>query len=845
MGFDFLLLIGGIVAFAAATRRIARLERTVEHLEYRLAADRVPAQPTQPAPEAETADAIIRAVALEPRRTARVVRSAPVEPPDRAQPERPEQPEPSAPEPARQTFEALVAGKLPIWIGGAALVIAGFFLVRYSIESGLLGPAVRVALAAAFSAALIAGSEVARRLPLTRDDPRVGQVLAGAGTASAYGTLYVAVAQYALVGAAAGFVLMLAITALALFLALRHGPPTAIMALIGGFAAPLIAGFDAAGLGPLLGYLALFIAALFGLAARRGWTWLALAAVVAGFGWANLLVVLLDGRDTAGVAAFVVALAIGATLALPRTGAATGWLRAAPMVAGLVQLLVLAPTLDFGATAWSFHLVLAAAALILAGRDPRLLPAALAAAPLVVVLIALALLSPEWSGEQRLLDPTATHVAALVATLLFGGAGLALSRRVPAWASIALIGLAGPVLTAHLCRSDLLGKPAWAVLELLAAASAAALAWRHRDRIASRDIGLVAGTAVAALLASVALATVAGPAWAPLALIPVLLPLGGWGARVNDDDVARLPALLLVALFLLTAEPLLALIKLLSYSLSGVQLTYPMLPPIAQVLRMIAAPAAAAAALLALPRAYGTLRRPVAIALGITATAIAYALLKQPLAIATDARFTAFGFAERAAITLAFLVAGWALAKRTRFMATGQALAAVAVARFVWFDLLLLNPVSVAQQVGTLPLANLAVLLPAAIAVLCFTLAATRPWRIVALLATAAAVAAAVRQIAHGTILTGEVGTGETWGYSAMFLLLAVAWLWRGLMTGARDLRVAGLAVLTLVTLKVFLIDVAALGGVLRILSFLGLGLALIGIGWAYGRIVARTPAAT
>jgi len=36
----------------------------------------------------------------------------------------------------------------------------------------------------------------------------------------------------------------------------------------------------------------------------------------------------------------------------------------------------------------------------------------------------------------------------------------------------------------------------------------------------------------------------------------------------------------------------------------------------------------------------------------------------------------------------------------------------------------------------------------------------------------------------------------------------------------------------------VFLVDAAALEGVLRILSFLGLGLALIAIGWAYGRFM-------
>jgi uncharacterized membrane protein len=36
----------------------------------------------------------------------------------------------------------------------------------------------------------------------------------------------------------------------------------------------------------------------------------------------------------------------------------------------------------------------------------------------------------------------------------------------------------------------------------------------------------------------------------------------------------------------------------------------------------------------------------------------------------------------------------------------------------------------------------------------------------------------------------------------------------------------------------VFLIDAAALTGLLRIGSFLGLGIALIGIGWAYGRVM-------
>jgi uncharacterized membrane protein len=102
------------------------------------------------------------------------------------------------------------------------------------------------------------------------------------------------------------------------------------------------------------------------------------------------------------------------------------------------------------------------------------------------------------------------------------------------------------------------------------------------------------------------------------------------------------------------------------------------------------------------------------------------------------------------------------------------------------------------------------------------------------------AVAATVRQAMHGAVLTGGIGRTENWLYSAAFLGLALAWLARGIATGRGDLRIAGLALLTGVTLKVFLIDAAALEGILRILSFLGLGLALIGIGWAYGKVFVR-----
>src|SRR5204863_304832 len=99
-----------------------------------------------------------------------------------------------------------------------------------------------------------------------------------------------AAALYHLIAPLTAFGAVVLVTLGAMGLSLRHGPPTAIMALAGGFLAPLVAGFNAAGIAPLLVYLGLFVAALFGLAVHRRWGWLALAASVAGLAWTQFLI---------------------------------------------------------------------------------------------------------------------------------------------------------------------------------------------------------------------------------------------------------------------------------------------------------------------------------------------------------------------------------------------------------------------------------------------------------------------------------------------------------------------------------------------------------------------------
>lgn len=796
-----------LLAVIALTVALIRLQRRVDVLERR--ADLLPEPLPLPLP-------------------APVAQVPPI-PEPAYQPAPPPPPPPATiagkPRPAID-FETLIGSRLPVWIGGLALVVGGIFLVRLSIDAGWLTPAIRTVLAALFALVLLIGSEAARRISATRDDPRIAQVLAGAGIASAYATLYLAAALYHLIGPALGFAIMLGVTALGLFLALRHGPPTAVMALVGGFAAPLVAGYDAAGIGALLVYLGLFVAALLALAIARGWAWLALSALVAAFGWVGLLIALVPPTGLVGIGAFLIALGVGGTMAAPRAAIARPWLRAAPMLVALIQTLALAPMLDFSALAWSFYLTLSAAALFLGRRDATLLPAAIGAALLVTLLVALGLAQ----GDN------ATPAALPIALLLFGAGGGAASRRAPGWVVVALAGTAAPLLIAQIVAPQLLAPIAWALADLALALAAAALGWRHRDRAGQGDMGLVGGVAVAALGIGLAVAAILPAILAPLAALAILLAAVRFDTAI-PQRLALFPPLILLALAL---PPLTDVAQALAVSLAWEELPYLHLPPTEAALRLLLIPA------LALVGAgfwqhslFGTARRLILPGAAAIALAGLYVLLKQPLAIATPEAFRASGFVERAVLTDLALLTAWAAWHRQRRIA--HALLVLALGRILWFDLLGLNPALVPQEVGAFPILNAATLHLALAAALVWRLSGLPRRSLIAALLTLAAALVTIRQIAHGTFLTGPVGLAENGGYSAAMLVLAMLWLWRGIARSSADLRRFGLTLLTLTTLKVFLIDASALEGVLRILSFMALGAALIGIGWAYRRFV--TPA--
>lgn len=851
----FLLFVGVPAALFVMLRgqavRIARLEAEVARLRdagsadasvrEALAAVRVAAPPrAEPAPVAATVVERPVEVANEPV-TVEAVDMPAFEPP-------------AAAEPWGARFERLVGGRLLVWVGGVAIALAGLFLVRYSIELGLIGPRTRMIAAAIFGAGLLGGGEWARRR--VADDPRIGQALTGAGVLVLYAAAYGSHILYGLIGLGTAFVLMAGIATAALVLSLRQGTPTAVLGLVGGFLVPLLVGRDTGEATPLLGYLTGLNIAVFAVAVLSRRHWLAWGARWMTLGWTTSLLFTAD-EHVLVTGAFLLVYAVASGLALGEDDEPAPWI--VPTLV-LLQMGFVVPVAEFSGTAWALFLGLAAAGFALADRNRGLgrLPAS-------AMLGALLLLFTQSAGTWR--HPVETSVA--VAVLFAAGAWWRLGRadaggagRIWTWAWIFCAAAAGPALILRFWNDDplaakqaaLLARPVWGLVLGALAAAPVALAWRLRARAradAPFDRSLLLSGATAVLLAGVAAFDLVPEIMLPIAWTGVALATLAGARRLDDGGVVRLALVAAAGAAVATAAQVPGLWAALAETLVGTPVLASSLPSPADAALLFAGPAAIGFAMWRMmPTHEAGLARAIGTGAAVLAGLTAYVWYKQLFGLRSEADFVDRGFAERLVLTQGLFLGGCLLVRQARYAWSGRvsaALTALAAARFAWFDLVTLNPAAVAQNVGGLPVADLIV--PAYLGSAYWLLRARASAQGTAAsvyfaLFLAALIAGAgllVRQAFHGAVLTsGAVGRGELYGYSVAGLALSVGLL---LYAGRRDdtqLRIAGLALLTATIAKVFLVDAAELQGVLRILSFLGLGIALIGMGKLYGTLLRR-----
>lgn len=520
MDFLLIVLLGG--AFVWLWKRVERLEQQVALFEYRERGDHfeplhepLPSRPAEAEPARPVAS--VPLTRKEEPFEAEILPEPEYEEEFASAPEAPARPEPAEPASPRFQFdfEDIFGRRLPIWAGGITLAIAGVFLVRYSIEAGLLTPAVRVALAFLFGLLLLGGAEWAFRNEERVADERVRQSLAGAGLATLYAAFYLAGTQYGLVGQTAAFLGLAAVTAGAIALSFRFGLPCAVLGLVGGFAAPALVGGEEANLPLLSLYLGLVTAGLTVTGKRQARPWLSIAALVFGLGWGAVLLLAGDPGMAEILALGLYFVVLGAVL--PAFAGAVNYerpVRVASAFVASVQLALLVDQGGYAALAWGLYLLLGGTLAFLAWRKPELRETSAIAAGVAVLLLA------QWSDAPPMMFAlVAAGIAAVHAGVPLAHIWRASDARIDP------LQLAGTAFAIAIVSYASFGKPAGDVAEPILALTFAALAalpfagaWRLWRGERAGDLALLLVTGALMLAAAGLLVS---PAWLAVAVATV------------------------------------------------------------------------------------------------------------------------------------------------------------------------------------------------------------------------------------------------------------------------------------------------------------------------------------
>ena len=161
-------------------------------------------------------------------------------------------PLPTAPQtpPKSYVFDAANFGRFSKWVSenwfiavaALSLAMAGIFLVQYGIENGILSPRNRVLCALALGVGLIGFGEWIRRR--TSDEEGTAAFLpstfAGAGIVTLFSAVLAAQQMYGLIGKEAAFIGLVGLAGLSVVLGWLYGPFLTVIGLTGAVAAPFI-----------------------------------------------------------------------------------------------------------------------------------------------------------------------------------------------------------------------------------------------------------------------------------------------------------------------------------------------------------------------------------------------------------------------------------------------------------------------------------------------------------------------------------------------------------------------------------------------------------------------------
>ena len=772
----------------------------------------------------------------------------------------------------KQSFEELLASRWIVWLGAIVIALGSVFLVKFSIEQGWLGPAVRDALTLILGVALISGGEWLRRRPLQRRiaairPDYVPLALTASGLFAAFASIYAAHIFHGLIGPFPAFAGLAIVAVAAIGMSLLQGKFVALLGLLGAAATPFLIPASDPSLWALFTYLFAIQAACLALVYYKAWWSLGVGTLAFAGTWPVLTWLRFGGLGDADVAplGIYLLLSAGAFFGLrhlmrgselfisgndwidklqKRPSDGLAWI-AGLLIAGLMFVLV--QSSEFSPVS----LILLAAFSVLyliVGRLTTVLEGLSVVAATVVV--GLMVTWPDLYFDSQL----GAYIEVFVFFgALFGVAGFAAmwgAERPALWAGVSIVVPLLLLIIAYWLIAEFTAGIWWIAFAVGLGAVSLAAAARvvvHRE---AYGLNISLGFYAAGVVAFVTLAATMflEQAWLTVAMSVQLLALGWIYRQIPERSLEKI-ALILAGMVLvrLVVNP-----SILEYSLDSTwQFTWIIygygVPAITFFWAANLFRNSKAAILVPLLEA------------GCLVFSVLLVSFHIRLFVAGGLNVFDYSLLEQSLQTITWLTIGAALAirheRRANMIALygSRILLILAAAQIVFSQLLVSNPMQTPAFVGDYPLFNtllLAYLVPAAFA---FFLAQRfrneKPvWiplgsAILGFILIFAYLSFEVRRGFQGPVLSFPgISDAEFYTYSLVWLIYALVLLTIGITAKSTLPRYVSLAVLLITVLKAFLFDMADLSGLLRVSTFLILGLTLIGIGYLYQRFVFRLP---
>jgi uncharacterized membrane protein len=766
-------------------------------------------------------------------------------------------------------FELNFGTKLPVWIGGIALAFAGFYLVKHSIDTGILNPTNRIILGILFGLTLVISSLKVMAKKNIANAIRISQSLAGSGIIMLYISIYAATEMYNFLGPLMGFSAMAGITFATIFLSLRNGLPIALMGLVGGFLTPILISSENPSSITLFSYLFILFYGLTTVAERKNWWIITSGSVLAII---SMLLIWIFGRyfvpfDSVILGFFIIAVSLTLVIKGQRAIESEpkglwnfGILKLTNYLALSISAILMGLMIsksDFSLYSWLMYGIMTIGGLFLAKykeRDYSFISWILLAVNLTLLFLS------NMPYEFYI-------ITIIISSIIFIGLSyyfMFRSENPINW--VGIISVSAPLfyILAYIKLKHIesgiemfWGYLGFAVAGLgifsLKAILEKTIEGRARDYIS----GIFAASITAII--TIALAIEVHENFLPIAIAGEIFAISLINLKVNIKYLKYLTLVLAGFFALLLIPQILLLIQLSFYSLLEMRINLQgSLPLVNQPLIQLGIPAAlfAGSCMLLSKIKYDRIVYIFEIISVALIGTMGYYLARNIMHPDLKVIFIKAGFFERGVITNIFFIFGlicFFIGRRYCRQALsycGVVLSIIAIFRLGYFDLLVHNPLwARRQEVGEGIIFNsllITYFLP-----IFWSLIAAKEFRnlskfkfekvanLTGLILFLALVTLQVRQYFQGSILTsGIASTAEIYSYSVIWILSGIVLLSLGFVRNNRMLRISSLIVMIISVAKVFLYDASELEGILRVLSFFGLGVSLIGLSYFYTKFV-------